>query len=88
MSYCIIMEKSDLANKVIQVVSDTLGIPASNIDSGFSRLSHPDWDSMKHVELVIALETKFGFRLQGEEVGRMNSFDQIHSLIQTKLSSS
>ena len=69
-------------------MSAVLGIPTSTIRENASRESYSKWDSMKHVELVIAIETEFGFRLKGDEVGKMNSLDQMKSLVENKLKSS
>ena len=77
---------TDQEEKIIQILSNVLGVSSSTIRQEANRELYSEWDSMKHVELVIAIETEFGFRLKGEEVGKMNSLEQILFLVQTKLS--
>ena len=40
-------------------------------DTRFADL--PGWDSLKHVELIVGLETRFGIELTAEEIERLTS---------------
>jgi acyl carrier protein len=53
-----------------------------------SRQSSPDtiesWDSLQHLNLILALEQRFGLEFEPEEMERMNSIDAILSIIEEK----
>lgn len=44
----------------------------------------PEWDSLKHAQLVVALERTFGVRFNGREIVQMNSIAAIIKVLQGK----
>jgi acyl carrier protein len=56
------------------IVRDTLevvlGRPIAPDDPVF-REDQPDWDSLKHIELVFALEDALGIRFGADEIGEL-----------------
>lgn len=44
------------------------------------------WDSLRHMELIVAIEQKFGFELNFDEISSMNSIGGIRKLVDSKLS--
>ena len=66
-----------------QTVRDTIGIVLGrDIPAGdpFIRDDQPDWDSLKHIELVFALEGALGIRFEAEEIGELTDVDAIVEL--------
>lgn len=56
-------------------VRDTLGIVlgrAFAADDPVAREAQSDWDSLKHIELVFALEDALGVRFDAGEIGELN----------------
>lgn len=55
-----------------------------------NRQSSPDtiesWDSLQHLNLILALEQSFGLEFAPEEMERMTSIDAILSILQDKQS--
>ena len=42
-----------------------------------SRMNTPQWDSLKHIEVIFALEDELGFQFSEEELANLNSVDSI-----------
>ena len=43
------------------------------------------WDSLKHVELMIALEAEFGIRVDGADATAMTGIPQVIEIVEGKL---
>lgn len=55
-------------------VRDTLGVVLGRAipsDDPVLRHDQPDWDSLKHIELVFALEDALGVRFEADEIGEL-----------------
>ena len=50
-----------------------------------SRETENKWDSMKHIELLIAFEKEFGLRFDGSDATEMNSINKIITVIESRL---
>lgn len=50
-----------------------------------SRLTEPQWTSLKHVEFLIGLEREFGVRFDGADATDMTSIPAVVERVQTKL---
>lgn len=64
------------------VMSVVLGIPTSEITAEATQDNYPTWDSLKHLDLVVALEEEFGISIQEEEIGNMLSLKLIAIIVQ------
>jgi len=56
-------------------------IPVSDIDDNASPDSIANWDSVRHLNLILALEEEFSVSLPDEEVGNMLNFKLIELVI-------
>jgi acyl carrier protein len=63
------------------VVADVLGVPVTSL----TRESSPDtvlqWDSLSHLNLVLALESEFGVTLTDDDVMEMLSVSLIEAIL-------
>ena len=66
---------------IIEVVSGVFGLPAETVAAGVSPDRVPKWDSAKHVELVVALEERFGCMFEAEEVPELTSLERMEEII-------
>jgi acyl carrier protein len=57
-----------MRDQIIVVVSQVLGIPADSITDRTSPETVDTWDSLRHMDLVLALEEAFGIRLSDERI--------------------
>ena len=70
--------------EVRQVMATVLRLDATQVTDDFSHAGMA-WDSLKHVNLVIALERKFGIVFTPDEITRMFSFRAIRDLVRDKV---
>ena len=74
-----------LLNQVRSIASDFFGIPASQIHPASSPQSIEAWDSVQHLNLVLALEEKFNIQLSPEEIEEMKDIESIAKLVEAKV---
>jgi acyl carrier protein len=71
--------------QVQAIASDIFGVPARKITADSSPETIENWDSMQHLNLVLALEEKFGLQLDPEEIEQMKSVGAVAALVEKKL---
>lgn len=81
------MTRSTL-ERVRGIAGDILEIPAAKFDPNCSTENVANWDSVHHLDLVLALEQEFGLQFEPEEIDQMSSMGQILSILERKLSQS
>ena len=69
-------------------MSAVLGVPVANIDDHTSPDTVPTWDSMQHLQLVLALEQEFAVAFEVEEIEAMQRVGVIVSLLEQRLPTS
>lgn len=55
-----------------------------NIDENCSQENCEKWDSLKHLELVVEIESEFNVELEPEEIAQMKSFKAIKQILSNK----
>lgn len=66
-----------IEKKVIGVVARTLDVPESSLSSGTKSTDIPQWDSLGHLRICMALEETFGIKVGLEEMEQMQTVDAI-----------
>jgi acyl carrier protein len=61
-------------DKLKQVMSVVLRVPADQIDDGTSPDTIEAWSSLAHLDLILAIEEEFGVTIPDEEVGDLTSY--------------
>ena len=72
-------------DQVRAMASDLFGVRAEQITAESSPQTLENWDSIQHLNLVLALEEKFGLQLSPEEIEQMKSIGETARLIEGKL---
>jgi acyl carrier protein len=67
------------------MASDIFGVPADKITPASTPESIETWDSIQHLNLVLALEEKFEVQLSPEEIEQMKSIGDVIKLVEGKL---
>ena len=70
--------------RVRAVASDVLDVPAERITARASTDSIESWDSLRHLNLILALEQEFDTQFEPEEMERMTSVGQIVEILEAK----
>ncbi len=68
-------------DKVLQVVSDVLGIPTVELNDDSSPDTIAGWDSESHINLILSLEAEFGVSLSPEDAMEMLSLKWIRTIL-------
>lgn len=70
-----------MAGKVEGVLAEVLQLPPSEITDDLTMKDVEAWDSLKHMELIVALETALGVQLTFEEIVAMQSVREIKRVL-------
>ena len=62
-----------MKERVIKVFSQVMGVPVESINEDSSPDTLEAWDSLKHMNLILALEEEFSVQFKDEEVVEMLS---------------
>jgi len=67
--------------KIKQVMSLVFEIPLESIADDASSDNIENWDSLRHLNLILALEEEFGVSIPDEEVGNLVNYKLIELII-------
>jgi acyl carrier protein len=71
--------------QIVQVIADVLNVPASQAPPDRSPQNVQGWDSVQHLNLVLAIEQAAGIQLDPEDVEEMQSIGAILDLVRKKM---
>lgn len=79
------MEKKDLLEKVTEVFRDVLD--NEDIELNYSSCANDieEWDSLSHVQLVVAIEHEFGIKFTAKEIMSWQNIDDMLESIISKM---
>ena len=62
-----------MEEQVKQVIANVLGISITELKEYDSVKTIEQWDSLKHITLIVALEDKFNVKFKEQEIPELNS---------------
>ena len=68
-------------SKLKQVLADVFGVDVSMIDGNASVDSIEKWDSLNHLNLVLALEEQFSVSLTEEQIVEMMNYPLVKAVL-------
>ncbi len=68
-------------SRIKQVMSAVFELPLESINEDASTDNLDNWDSLRHLNLILALEEEFGVSIPDEEVGNLVNFKLIELTI-------
>jgi acyl carrier protein len=74
-----------LEEKLKNVFATQLNVATAQLSAATSPTTLATWDSLKHVELILAIEDAFGVVFDAAEVFGLTSFGGILAQLSTKL---
>ena len=72
----------NLNSRLKKVFAETLAL--ADVPETLSQKNCPEWDSVNHLNLVIALEAEFDVVFEPEEISAMTDFSVVRSAISKK----
>jgi len=73
-----------IASRVAQIAADIFEVPLDTIQPSSSPDSIGTWDSMRHLNLVLALEEEFGVQFTPEEIEQLLTVELVAALVEEK----
>ena len=77
--------ENKLDKKIKKIMANVFKIELDNINNDSSPNSIKEWDSLKHLNLIVALEEEFEIKFDEDEIASMISFSIISATIQAYL---
>jgi acyl carrier protein len=71
--------------KIKQIMADVLDLDAKSIDEATGKDQTASWDSLNHINLVLALEQEFQVSFDVNEIESMLSYKDILEVLDRKL---
>lgn len=68
--------------QVRSIASDIFGLPLDKITPESSPETIETWDSIQHLNLVLAIEEKFGLQLEPEDIERMKNIGAVSAMVE------
>ena len=78
------MEKKVLNERVFKVLSQVMNIPASEVNENSSPENIEQWDSLQHMNLILALEEDLKIKFTDEELAEMVNVNLILKALRSK----
>jgi acyl carrier protein len=72
-------------DKLKQVVADVLEVDPAAIGPDFSMDTVEQWDSLRHMTLVLSIEDEFGISIPDEEAANITSWPLIRLVVGEQL---
>jgi citrate synthase len=71
-----------MREQIKQVMARSLGVDAADIADDSSVDTMPEWDSLQHIELMLALEMEFGVHISTDAMLELLSLEAIERHLQ------
>lgn len=75
----------EISERIVGLVSDIFEVPLAQVRADSSPDNVETWDSLRHLNLVLALEDEFGIQFTPEEIEQLLSVEIIESFVQEKV---
>ena len=69
---------------VVQVIADQLRIPRDRIRDELEYGAIPEWDSLKHVDLMLALEAEYGVTIDEDRMVKLTTVRAIRTFVEAR----
>ncbi len=77
---------SEIENLTRAVMARVFQVAPEDITSGTSRETLSNWDSLKHMTLILALEEEFGVEFSDKEIVDLKSLQLLLDVLRNKCS--
>ena len=77
-----------MEDRIKSVMAAVFEVPVDDITDEASPDNIASWDSLKHMNLIVALEEEFGVQFEGDEIVEMINYALIKLIISKKIEGS
>ena len=79
------MDQNHIIAEVAQIIRDVLELPDLEVTAATDAQNVEEWDSFNQVNIVVAVEAKFGIKFKTAEFETVRNVGQLARLIAEKL---
>jgi acyl carrier protein len=79
------MQQHDIYTRLTSIFQDLFDDDSLQLHPGLTAADVPEWDSFNHINLIVAIESRFGIKFQTAELESMHTVGHLADLIQSKL---
>ena len=79
------MERNEVLDKMNKIFVEVLNLDEVNLTDETTANDIDEWNSLAHMQIVVALEHEFGVKFKGREVMKWKNVGQIVDTILSKL---
>jgi acyl carrier protein len=70
--------------KFYQIVGNILGVDASSLNEASNATNVPQWDSLRHIEVIFAVESAYQVRFTMPEIAGLRNLGDMRQLLASK----
>jgi len=71
----------EVSDEILEVFREVFDDPSLVVSSETTASDVPNWDSMMHVSLMLAVERQFGIRFSSSEVAGLKNVGELEMLV-------
>ncbi len=71
----------EVSDEILEVFREVFDDPSLEVSSETTASDVPNWDSMMHVSLMLAVERQFGIRFSSSEVAGLKNVGELQMLV-------
>jgi acyl carrier protein len=75
----------DTLEKIQKIIATNLGAAPASVGPGSKASDFPEWDSLRHLVLVMDIEQAFGFKFALDEIAQLDSVEKILTAVQKRV---
>lgn len=79
------MEEDQILAQVREIIADVLDQPDAQIDAATTAADVEGWDSFNHINIVVAVESRFGIKVNTAEIEDLRNVGELVALVARKL---
>ena len=68
-------------DKINEILAEVFKISSEEVSQNLEMKEVENWDSLTHMNLIVAIEDKFQIQLTGDDIAEMITFDAIRSIV-------
>ncbi|NKB51101.1 MAG: acyl carrier protein [Rhizobiaceae bacterium] len=70
--------------KLYDIIAGILNVEADTLSEKSNAMNTPNWDSLRHIEVILAVETAYNIRFAINEVVNMQNLGDMRTVLEAK----
>ncbi|MEJ1964030.1 MAG: acyl carrier protein [Gammaproteobacteria bacterium] len=79
------MSPEDILSQVREIIGDVLDQPDVQVNLDSTAADVDGWDSFAHINIVVAVEARFGIKINTAEIEEIHNVGELVELVHRKL---